>query len=146
MLSRAWAAALLRAVAAERPAPHGAAIEDLTLAALNESLCLSIEVEERAGEGLDRAHRAGAGTAKGTADRLFEYWASLVIEKRHCDVVESLADKVELAFKSNSIMARREGAVRGVSLPVLYLPVGIAANLPRHFLENIDKTKRVAPP
>ncbi len=98
---------------------HGAAIEDLTLAALNESLCLSVEVEERAGEGLDRAHRAGAGTAKGTADRLFEYWASLVIEKRHRDIVESLADKIELAFKSNSIMARREGAVRGVSLPVL---------------------------
>ena len=56
--------------------------------------------------------------------RLFEYWASLVIEKRHRDIVKSLADKIELAFKGNSIMVRREGAVRRVGLAVLYRPVG----------------------
>ena len=103
---------------------YGTVIEDLTFAALNESLCLPVEVKKRTGEGLDRAHRAGPGTAKRTADRLFEYWASLVIEKRHRDIVESLADKIELAFKSNSIMVRGKGAVRGVGLTVLYLPAG----------------------
>ena len=55
---------------------------------------------------------------------MLKYCASLVIEKRHCYIVISLADKIELAFKGNPIMVRRKGAVRGVGLTVLYLPVG----------------------
>ena len=103
---------------------HGTVIEDLAFSGLNKTFCLPVKIKDWAGKRLDRTHGAGTGTIKGTADGLRNYCASLVIEKRHRYIVKSLADKIELAFKSNSIMVRREGAVRGVSLTVLYLPVG----------------------
>ena len=103
---------------------HRTVIKDLAFAALNKAFCLPVKIEEWAGKGLDRAHRADPGTAEGTADALFEFCASLVIEKRHCYIVISFADKIEFAFKSNPIMVRRKGAVRSVGHTVLYLPVG----------------------
>ncbi len=39
-------------------------------------------------------------------------------------IIISLADKIELAFKSDPIMVRRKGAVRSVCHTVLDLPVG----------------------
>jgi hypothetical protein len=54
---------------------------------------------------------------------LLEVCASLVIEKRHCYIIISFADKIELAFKSDPIIARRKGAVRGFHNTVLNLPV-----------------------
>ena len=103
---------------------HGTVIKDLAFAGLSEAFCLPVKIKDWAGKGLDRAHRPILGTAEGTADALFKCCASLVIEKRHCYIVVSLSDKIELALKGNSIMARRKGAVRGVGLTVLYLPVG----------------------
>ena len=102
---------------------HGTVIEDLALVALNEAFCLPVKIKEWAGEGFDCAHRADTGTAEGTADALFESWTSLVIEKRHCYIVKSVIDKIELTFKGNSMMVCRKGAVRRVGLAVSYLPV-----------------------
>ena len=65
-----------------------------------------------------------SGTVEGTADALFEFCASLVIEKRHYYIIISFADKIELAFKGNSIMVRSKGAVRCVRHTALDLPVG----------------------
>ncbi len=83
---------------------HRAVIKDLAFAALDKAFCLPVEIEDWAGKGLDRAHRADLGTAEGTADALFEFCASLVIEKRHyyiiiiIIIIISFADKIELAF------------------------------------------------
>jgi hypothetical protein len=79
---------------------HRAVIKDLAFAALDKAFRLPVEIEDWAGKGLDRAHRADLGTAEGTADALFEFCASLVIEKRHyyIIIIISFADKIELAF------------------------------------------------
>ena len=103
--------------------PHGTVIKDVAFATLNKAFCLLVKIEDWAGKGLDRAHRADLGIAKGTADALFEFCASLVIEKRHYYIIISFADKIEFAFKGNSIMVRCEGAVRSVRHTVLDLPV-----------------------
>ena len=91
---------------------------------MNKAFRLPVKVEDWFGKGPDRAHRADLGTAEGTADALFEFCASLVIEKRHYYIIISFADKIELAFKGNSIMARRKGAVRSVRHTVPDLPLG----------------------
>src|SRR4030042_4944463 len=93
---------------------HRAVIKDLAFAALNKAFCLPVEIENWAGKGLDRAHRADLGTAEGTANALFEFCASFVIEKRHYYIIISFAAKLKLALKGNPIMVRRKGAVRSV--------------------------------
>ena len=103
---------------------HGAVIKDLAFAALDKAFRLPEEIDDWAGKGLDRAHRTDLGTAERTADTLRYFCASPVIEKRHYHIIISFADKIELAFKGNPIMARREGAVRGVRHTGLDLPVG----------------------
>ena len=77
----------------------------------------------KGGKGSDRAHRADLGTAEGTADALFEFCASFVIEKRHYYIIIAFADKIELAFKGNSIMVRRKGAVRSIRHTILDIPL-----------------------
>src|SRR4030042_4934009 len=103
---------------------HRAVIKDLAFAALDKAFRLSVKIEDWAGKGLDRAHRADMGAAEGTVNALLEFCASLVIEKRHYYIIVSFADKIELAFKGNPIMLRRQGAVRSVHHTVLDLPVG----------------------
>jgi hypothetical protein len=91
---------------------HGAFIKDLTFAALDKAFCLPVETGDWAGKGLDRANRADLGTAEGTSDALFEFCASLVIEKRHCHILISFVKKIEIAFKGKPIMVRCKGTVR----------------------------------
>ena len=90
---------------------------------LNKAFCLPVKIEDWAGKGLDRAHRADQGAAERTANALFEFCASLVIEKRHYYIIISFADKIELAFKGNSIMVRRKGAVRSIRHTILDIPL-----------------------
>ena len=102
----------------------GTRVKDLAFAALNEFLCPSVKVHERAGKRLRGAHCADVWMAQGAADVLFEHRASVVIEKRDGSVIVSLADKVELAFEGHSIMARCKRAIHGVSLAAFDLPAG----------------------
>lgn len=103
---------------------HGTAIEDLAFADLGKAFCLLVKIQDRAGKGLDRAYHTDLGSTERTADTLFEFCASPGVEKRHCYVIISLADKIEFAFKGYPIMARRKCAVPGVGLTALNLPVG----------------------
>jgi len=103
---------------------HRAVIKDPAFAALDKAFRLPVKIEDWAGKGFDRAHRADLGAAEGTANALFEFCASLVIEKRHYYIIISSADKIELAFKGNPIMVRRKGAVRSVCHTVFDLPMG----------------------
>src|SRR5208283_5332895 len=73
---------------------HGTVIEDLAFARLSKTFCLPVKIKEWAGKGLDRAYLADLGTVERTADGLFKCRASLVIEKRHCYMIKSLADKI----------------------------------------------------
>ncbi|MDP3261115.1 MAG: hypothetical protein Q8M34_11140, partial [Thermodesulfovibrionales bacterium] len=66
---------------------HSTAIKDIAFAALNKAFRLPVKVEDWFGKGPDRAHRADLGTAEGTADALFEFCASFVIEKRHYYII-----------------------------------------------------------
>jgi hypothetical protein len=104
---------------------HRTVIYDLAFAALNKTLCLRVKMREWAGNGLGRAQRTDLGFAEGTADVLFEFCASLVIEKRHYYIIIAFVDKIELAFEGNPIMVRSQSAVRSVRHAVLDLPVGI---------------------
>ena len=99
--------------------PYGTVIKDLALAALNKTFRLPVKIGDRAAKGPDRAHRADLGTAEGTADALFEFCASLVIEKRHCYIIISFADKIELAFKRDPIMVRRRAQSVAFATPSL---------------------------
>ena len=103
---------------------HSAVIKDIAFAALNKAFRLSVNIENWFGKGPDRSYRADLGTAEGTADALFEFCASLVIEKRHYYIIISFADKIELAFKGKPIMVCRKGAVCSLRHTVLDLPVG----------------------
>jgi hypothetical protein len=103
---------------------HRSVIKYFASVALNKTFCLPVEIEDWFGKGRDRAHSADPGAAEGTADALFEFCASLVIEKRYDNIIVSLADKIEPVFECNPIMLRCKGAVRSVRHTVFYLPVG----------------------
>jgi hypothetical protein len=62
---------------------HGTTIEDLTIAALNETFRLPVETADWSGERRNPAHCAHSGAAEGTIDGLCKYCASLVIENRY---------------------------------------------------------------
>ena len=103
---------------------HRAFIKYLAPAALYKSLCLPVKIGDGSDKGFHRAYRVDPGTAEGTADPLFEFCASLVIEKCHDDIVILLADKIELTLQCNPIMVRRKGAVRRCCHTVFDPPVG----------------------
>lgn len=50
---------------------HRAVIKNLAIVALNKAFCLPVKIEDWAGKGLGRAHRAYIWTSEGTSDPLF---------------------------------------------------------------------------
>ena len=68
------------------------------------------------------AHRADFGTFEGTCYALFEFCASLVIEKRHRYIIISFAYKIEIACKCYPIMVRGKGAILSLRYSVIDLP------------------------
>lgn len=112
---------------------HGTLIKDLTLAALNESLCLSVEIEEWPGEGLDRAHRAYTGAPMGRSlprcVPLEELGVLSQSRLRHCLV--SLSCSRSHFFRDNSFADR--GQRNASQLQVLY---------PKRNADNRDEVKQ----
>jgi hypothetical protein len=103
---------------------HSADIKYLAFATLNKALCLPVKVGKWAGERLVHIYCTDLGLTEGTADALFEFCASLVIEKRHSYIIIPFSDKIEPAFKGNPIMRSGKGAVNCFSHAILDCPVG----------------------